>query len=271
MKKILYLGMATDIMLPLLAEPDFDTLFVINNIDTAFGTWEHQMKHILTILEDDSDKNVMEEYEDELKPQEHYLEHNGMKSKRIHKLSNPCKILSNNSNEIELEDITAGDKIKSWKVLVFKNKEENKVSWRVSFEYENKVRNLIYYSHSFLEEWNPEIKGIKSIFWNGAYSWDYLNLSKSKTLINMIETRSELPLTFYGDHYTHKLFPIHLHYYCGKSRDGNKVCKMVLQNFDDVKYYDQGLKPWWFQNYSCVEDSDDSEYSEHDSSEEESD
>lgn len=244
MKNILYLGMATDIMFPLLAEPDFDTLFVINIIDTAFGTWDEQRKHILSILEEGNDSKI-DSYEN-------FYEDNGMQTKRIHELSGPCEILSNEGYDMEFIE----EEYLSWKTLTAIDGVHK--PWRVSFIYENKVRNLVYFCQDFLEEWNPEIKDIQSIFWIGAYNWDDLGDEEAKPLINMIETRSSLPLTFYGDSHINKLFPIHLHYYCGKERDGNKIVKKVLPNFDDIdvkSWHDSGkFRPWWF-NYNCVEDS----------------
>jgi hypothetical protein len=244
MKNILYLGMATDIMLPMLAEPDFDNLFVINRIDDVYGTWEYQMKHILTILIDGSDENVMKK---------HYLENNDMESKAIHKLTGPCKILSNNSDEIEsIEYLSHPDN--PWKIFTLSYKEKGKEilrgCWRVSFEYENKVRNLIYYTHSFYMIWEPEVKDIQSIFWNGTYIWDYLYIERPKRLISQIQTRSKLPLSIYGDQHSHKLFPIQLHYYHGDTRDGRLVSKLILDDFDSYKDDQGSTKPWWNKNYS---------------------
>ena len=39
---VLYLGMATDIITAMALVPDFTTLYAINMIDDAYGTWSQQ-------------------------------------------------------------------------------------------------------------------------------------------------------------------------------------------------------------------------------------
>ncbi len=52
----LYLGMATDILAPLLLVPDVDVIYVMNVLDKAFGgTWEEHKQHICTVLEQGND------------------------------------------------------------------------------------------------------------------------------------------------------------------------------------------------------------------------
>lgn len=60
MKNVLYLGMADDIMSPLMLVPDLENLYVINLLAPAFspdGTWEGLKNDIKTILTDGSNIN----------------------------------------------------------------------------------------------------------------------------------------------------------------------------------------------------------------------
>ena len=56
MKNVLYVGMEDDIILPFLVEPDFDNLYVINDLYIAFGSWSEMIDRILSIMENGSDE-----------------------------------------------------------------------------------------------------------------------------------------------------------------------------------------------------------------------
>jgi hypothetical protein len=247
MKNILYLGMAWDIMLPMLAEPDFDTLYVLNQIDYAYGSWDHHMKTILSILKDGSDENVMSS-KNPSKFQKQYYNENGSKSLRVHRLSGTSKILSDNVKELDRNDFQELSDYPKIEVYDYKSSKFNpNKAWRISFLYENKIRNLVYYATSFLSEWPSEIKNIQSIFWPGSYEWNDLRLEKSKIIRNMIETRSTLPLSIYTQENENENFPIHLHFYTGSERDGMNINKLVLLNFQKNK---EGI-PWWGVKYKA--------------------
>ena len=56
----LYLGMGNDIASALYIVPDFTTLFAINLIDDAYGTWEQQKEYIKTVLTEGDDSVWLE-------------------------------------------------------------------------------------------------------------------------------------------------------------------------------------------------------------------
>ena len=56
----LYLGMATDIATALYVVSDLTTLFVINKLDDAYGSWKQQKDHIRQTLIDGNDSSWLE-------------------------------------------------------------------------------------------------------------------------------------------------------------------------------------------------------------------
>jgi len=87
MTKVLYCGMADDILMPLLLIPDLLTLFVIDKFDLAFArheTWEGQKGDIIQILVDGNNKSSWH--------REEYLAYK--KTASIYSIDAPCTILS---------------------------------------------------------------------------------------------------------------------------------------------------------------------------------
>lgn len=212
---VLYLGMATDIMAPLLLVPDVDTIYVINLLDKAYGdTWEEQKNHITTILEQGNDKDVAPSC---------YLKASSKPSgepvKKIHTLAGPSTIISSINN--------AADK-----------------KWELVFLYDGKERKLIYYyNRNFKDEWPSDINKIDHMIWNGAYQWTLImeDDEYGEIVRRMMKERTSSGAYLYALSFNHKGFPEHVIIYDGHFRDGTSVGKMRL-DFTD--------KNWWKKDYT---------------------
>ncbi len=216
---VLYLGMATDIMGPILLVPEFDTIYVLNVLDRAFGgSWEDHKTRIRTILKDGSDENV--------EKHDFWYEHNhktGYPSKEIHTLLGPSIITYDIDNQGY--DINA--------------------KWQLEFIYNGKKRKLIYYyDFNFLYNlWADEITNINHILWNGTYCW-YRIMEEDDDgaiLLRIMMMERLAPEAYlYALSFNHKAFPEHILIYDGKERDGSLIAKMKL-DFSDPK--------WWKKEY----------------------
>lgn len=135
LNKILYCGMADDILSPLLLVPDFTHLYVIDSFDSAFAencTWEGQMQDI---------KNILLAGNDE-KSHHRWVHLHYKKEWPVTSLDGPCKIIS--------ESLT--DKC-----------------WTLSFVYNGVQRELIYFfRRNFYNIWPEEINNINHFMSMGA-------------------------------------------------------------------------------------------------------
>jgi hypothetical protein len=181
----LYLGMATDIATALYLVPDITTLFAINKLDDAYGSWDEHMRLIKQILIDGNDSSMLQ-----IIPPEERI---------VTNLSGPSEIL----NE-RLTDTV-------W-TLDFRYNGLNR-------------KLVYYYDTDFLDIWPINIKNIQHLFFMGAFSWrDFTEYGdSSKTIIKMIETRSRSPW-IYALAFNHRKFPIHsLNSFQEKGRTISKI------------------------------------------------
>lgn len=195
----LYLGMATDIATALYLVPDMTTLFAINKLDDAYGSWDEHMRLIKQILIDGNDSSMLQI----IPPEERVVTY----------LSGPSEILSE----------TLTDTV-----------------WTLDFRYNGLNRKLVYYYDTdFLDSWPENITNIQHIFFMGAFSFSSFTEygDSSKTIINMIETRSRRPW-IYALAFNHRKFPIH----SSKSfqEKGRTISKI---HFDTFK------ASWWRHDY----------------------
>lgn len=160
--KVLYCGMADDIISPLQLVPNLTHLYVIDSFDVAFSpdyTWDGQKEDILTTLKLGSDE----------KSHHRAVYMHYQKNVPINQLDEPCIIT-------EEDDID--------------------VTWRVKFTYKGINRELIYFHHRrFDDPWPTEIKDIQHLISIGATfpTADY-------TLRNMIINHCKNDALYYEQH-----------------------------------------------------------------------
>lgn len=215
--KVLYLGMATDIMAPLILVPDLDIIYVMNVLDTEFGgSWEQHKTKIITILEQGSDEGIKN-------PDRDYPPKSNNPIKDIHTLEGPSKIISNtDDSKIHLD-----------------------AKWELEFIYNGKTRKLIYYhefNFAYIEyEWPKEINSISHILWNGSYCWDFLmeDDCDSKMVRKMMSERMLPEAYLYALSFNHKWFPEHIWIYDGHELDGHSIAKLKV-NFTKPDWWKQG-------------------------------
>lgn len=144
MSNILYIGMADDIVSPLLLCPDFDTLFVIDGFDDAYsedGTFEGQKKYIVDSLIAGHSKYRMR--------------------------SDGCDILY---HPIYIGKATIVSNIDT--NIIRDNKVVSGI-WTLKFEWNGKIRTLIRYEMNACQEiWPVEITNINHIITIGSINWD---------------------------------------------------------------------------------------------------
>ena len=157
--KVLYCGMADDILTPLILVPTLSKLFVIDLFDTAFAknrNWEGQKADILQCLQEGNNENSHH--------RDVYLYYD--KNTKIYYIDEPCKII---------------------------NEKDNGVCWIVDFIYKGIKRELIYFHHKdFIAEWDKQINGISHLMCMGA------EFPIEENLLNkMIQERCNYDCKFY--------------------------------------------------------------------------
>jgi hypothetical protein len=179
--KVLYLGMATDIIAPLMWVPDLDTLWVIDEFDpklnTSDGTLENQRDEIKNILLAGSNENSRgrlvhldnSSYYESDDSNEEYSSDDVRNLTRIVKLKTPSKI----TNEIRYPDY-----------------------WELKFIYDNKPRTLIVWTRNFLIQWPEEIQSVDHVMVMGA-SDDCCIMQKPGELIRMFNERTNKKWSYY--------------------------------------------------------------------------
>lgn len=206
-KNILYLGMADDILTPLLLCPDFDNLFVMDDFDEAFSTddtLDSQRDDIIKILEQGyADRSI---YPDE----ELYLSlKKGREPTYKHYLEGKSEIIS----DVRKENV-----------------------WRLKFKYLDKIRYLTVFSEDFLKNaWNDEITNISDIITIGAYDIDCYQKSPCNNLIQMLSTRCLPQINFYClSYFTFNVFTEHLILRHGRCNIGDEIGKLVIDTTGDI-------------------------------------
>jgi len=145
MTTVLYCGMADDIINPLMAVPDVDTIFAIDRFDAAFctnGTLESQREDILTILREGHDK---------------LSQHAVVGYPTTDLPDGPAVILE------VTEERTRRDQ--PWR-------------WEVRFEYGGKERKLVVFSQDFYQDWPEEVTDVDHLMSMGApfEFWDHRDM-----------------------------------------------------------------------------------------------
>jgi len=172
--------MADDILLPLVLLPNVTTIYVIDMFDDCYSTdntIEGQRRDIRRVLTDGNNSCM-----------------NSDGDKIVHNLKMPAVIL---------EDDFHVDPM--WGNV-----------WRLTFKYDGRIVNLVYFSRNFENAvWPSEIQNISHIIGVGSYSWECLTgLDRSHsdtTLIkSMFDTRTTDSFTFYACAFNHMHFR-HIH------------------------------------------------------------
>jgi len=207
-KRVLYLGMATDIISPFHLIPDFETLYVINKIDFTYGTKEQHKKEILSILEHGNDEYATHAIKNRLDIIKHYPWLEGI-LRGIHSSATNIHIL-------EQDD------------------EETQQPWHISFKHNGIKRHLYYYFNiDFnITTWPSKIKNIGHVIWIGANSWD--SLQDNPESIRMMEMRTREPY-IYALEFNHKKFPKKVWVPINYERDprGNYVGILQITDFSE--------------------------------------
>lgn len=223
MATVVYLGMATDIMAPLLLVPEVTTLFVIDWLDEAFspdGTFEGQKREIKNTLTDGNDERTRgrmiyleaeEEEREEMDDIEAYLRENGF---WIHYLPEKAQILS---------------------------EQDNGQCWRLQFSLNRILRELVFYhERNFFDEWPSEIVNVDHVMTMGASTDNDLGEFPAM-LAKMITERTK-------DHFVyHALW--HLHSHAPQKRTilrGDRRCGDAIASFPVTN---KSSKDWFKQLY----------------------
>jgi len=151
MTNILYIGMADDIISPLLLCPDFDTLFVIDifNGYSEDGTFENQKKLIIDTLINGYTKMIPCECDPKILYYSKYI--GGM-----------ATVISNtDTNIIDTENTDDGENLVEGGV------------WTLKFEWNGKIRTMIRYEMNMNKSiWPTEIVNISHIITIGCIDWN---------------------------------------------------------------------------------------------------
>ena len=224
---VLYLGMADDIMSPLLIVPDLTTLFVIDLFDKCFSkdkTWKSQKEDIKEILTNGSDINshgrqVTIKCNDD---------------DTIHYLKDKAKILKDN---------------------------DNGSVWKLKFKYDNIVRNLIFYHHrNFLIKWPEDIINIKHVIMIGAFCWEGFIENDCTVLLSMLKTRTIIPYYIYALTFNHKHFPEHLILdHLGVYKEEYEASRMQISDMSYENWIEQIYRPDDYSGDSATDSCTDSD------------
>jgi len=222
-KKILYCGMADDIMSPLILEGHLEDefnemiIYVIDAFDPAYSsteTLDGQRDDIVNILKNGSDESSinrlisLEEnddanpFSDEKFPEQTYTS--------IHTLPfGKCVILS---------DVRKSNK------------------WILKFIYGKFNITLISFSHDFVRrKWANEICDLSAIIFIGSHHFKKSD-KKFTNFTKMLNTRRHKtqPCAIYTLSFLHTNFPEHFIIKNGQERCGSFIGRIYLQNNDDA-------------------------------------
>ena len=232
---VLYLGMAYDIMAPLLLVPDLDTLYVLNSLDDAYGTWEEQKDLIRGVLTQGNNAKIANNfYFDESEHNRHKEEEPDKEWKNVHSLEGPSEIISDEDFPSK-ECLTGSEEYDQYCFT--------KSVWKLDFLYNGKMRHLIYYYNFNFDHytWPEDIQNISHFIWNGAYSWNIFTEDDPKGIVRTMTMERSAPNAYeYALSFNHTKFPEHIWVYDGHERYGQSVGKMKL-NFTNSN--------WWKKNY----------------------
>jgi len=203
---VLYLGMAHDIMAPLLLVPDLDVLYAIDMFDDCFSpdrTLAGQQRTIKRVLTDGSDEHS---YAREIHDDAH-AKRTSRHYQSIHRLDAPATLVCEST--------------------------EGK-TWRLDFMYNGKLRKLVFFNnHNFLATWPDEVQQVAHIIGIGAFAWHDTFKGKLHAMplfIKMLQERTTATfslyvLAFLNSQYTDR---IRLHY--GNERTGDKIATTTVKD-----------------------------------------
>ena len=222
-ERVLYLGMANDIMSPLLLAPNLLKLYVISKFDNAFcsgGTWESQMQDIRNYLTNGNDKGS---YSYDLFIKAYVVLFPKKKlCKDYHYLEGPSTIISE-----EYDDTV----------------------WRLKFLYNDQERELIYYHHrDFLTTWPEDITNISHIMGQGSVDTDVINKKEGLTFRKMFEERTTEVFYYYALYFSHKHFD-KLIIKGGQQRDGTEIGKCKVDKKIGIELRGCFAYPYEIVNY----------------------
>ena len=195
---VMYFGMAIDIVGPMQLVPDFDTIYTINTVDPCIGfggSIKNTIKIIKIILE--TGKNI-------------YALPEG---KDLGLFSDDMNIIIDVVSPSIIINETFYDYDNNIINEIDISEEKSMIKWHLKFNYDGKIRNLIYYfNYNFTCEWPHPIININHFLFQGSYDFSnlkkvYFNDSPDMLVIHMIETRSRMPLSIYGLEVFNPLMP----------------------------------------------------------------
>jgi hypothetical protein len=238
---VMYFGMAIDIVGPMQLVPDFDTIYTINTVDPCIGyggSIKNIIKIIKIILETGKNIYALPEgtdlglFSDDINIIIDVVEPSIIINETFYDYDN------NIINEINISE------------------EKPMIKWHLKFNYDGKIRNLIYYfNYNFTCEWPRDIANINHFLFQGSYDFNYLKDAfgqdeddntfkyRDAVVIDMIETRSSLPAFIYTLEVFNPLMPY-------KKRI--KYCSFEASEcVSDIAYikYDTFTPDWWKKSY----------------------
>jgi hypothetical protein len=231
MTNVLYLGMASDILLPFLLVPDLSTLYVIDTFDyyhtATFAvsgyTLDHQHRQLLNILEKGNDSEFDEE--------------KATKS-----------ICSMPYGEAKILKIDQSDNL--YPEIATNDYDDKGLFWKVSMLYNNKIVNIIIYYGDFCKTWNSDVNNINHLIISGSVAThlfidtensikndSYQNKERTTILFKMFQERMIKPFFVYGQQATKSLSYNRFEY------DPIKYGKYELNVFTNHANFENGILP----------------------------
>jgi hypothetical protein len=191
--RVLYLGMADDIMAPLLLVPDVDTLFVIDIFDAAFSrdeTLQGQRADIKQVLTQGSD--------------------DGTYARRVFTSKELAHVVHTLPGRAE---------------IVAESDDPATATWRLSFFYQGKQRELVVFNkRNFVRQpWPEAVCDIGVVLTMGAFAWRDTRHGDLSVFVRMMATRTRPVFDYYALHFLHEYLPNQCLLKCGKERLGTKI------------------------------------------------
>lgn len=116
--------------------------------------------------------------------------------------------------------------------------DEDDDPWRLTFIYEGKKRELVYYEMDFEKTWPKAVDNINHVMMMGSFRWSQFAEEASATIIKMFEERTKSPW-IYALTFNHRKFTHH-----------------TRQEFQEVGrtiskiHFDKLTGDWWKKDYS---------------------
>ncbi len=230
---ILYLGMAHDIESPLQLVDDFDVIYTMNIVDFRYGGRNITSKTIMELIKLtlETGKNFYS-MPDKIKHLNLYERKPITKNIDI---ITPAKVISeafydSDGKEITYAEICPPERQydENGELIEYDEhgnyaafSDSQRIKWVLIFEYNGKPRKLVYYfGYNFEYDWPEDIRDISHIMMQVSYSFpnfrdiqfyynwnnaceaniDYVyneSMTPHTELIELIESRTTMPLTFY--------------------------------------------------------------------------